>query len=864
MRIKSKILSQENKIENPIIPNVNIFPFSISLGTSNSSELGILPHNIKVNDFATFKRVFTGINTIVALWDEAYSYTRNIELKALNKIYKVGTYFKCQIPNTSHSSYFSQNSIDSSFLNQFDSETVNIFTLKEIQEEDIFKFYIIPSKMSEKWLYVTNASNYYKSNGKFSHSELTLESVADKLESSGMAIEQYVHRTPAAGQGYAWPVEEPNGDVKLDEERKKDIPINSIQLEVEGLAAFSSVVCYGRPVLRDSNGNTQFYNYVNTPRMLFPYSIETPRPSPVNTKPTYESEYYFLEKAYAKLQERQTDWKKFYGNASYLSGQIQNSFNGVLEVEEQSVKDSNPLVNGSFKHTIYDNDWKIIMKHNYNVETDDKTIRQLALRNKELTIAQILFFNAFINSKYVSLPLTKEHNVMWDFSSLPIIGGFLSRLTFGIPFGWKDTRLIIKNDGMNWLIPAGVVDYMNKRFVNAENTTTIDLNVFNNGSNITEEALYSGINSMGTILKFALTDLFEITLNNEKFIFNTSYLGNEIPIADYNGKSTEGISGKLLINETCKPVPPIIPGLGYVIDSIQDHTLAQTNIRYSLFSNDFPVWSGTYKTKSKFTGNIRDIMTIRKLSDIKEDNDNVIDYPKSIVSPTPTELQPEQTLPIIQIKDLVNSFYNVQPWKTTWTVNNSSFRTYARSLKVRLSGEKNVFTYVGGATQYKEFSVEFKPTIINFITKTIHIFKITDINPNVNQFFLDYQRIVIDTQTIELSLLKNNPNKAYKVLEQGYLKEYILDIGDKTEIQYRNIIAKLNVSYNGISNIEFKLQLIFQKYKDYPTKTWKFRKNLDSKDYPNAKLYLDSRTDRLIDRSFGFTIKNAIIQPKQK
>jgi hypothetical protein len=67
MRIKSKILSQENKIENPIIPNVNIFPFSISLGTSNSSELGILPHNIKVNDFATFKRVFTGINTIVAL-----------------------------------------------------------------------------------------------------------------------------------------------------------------------------------------------------------------------------------------------------------------------------------------------------------------------------------------------------------------------------------------------------------------------------------------------------------------------------------------------------------------------------------------------------------------------------------------------------------------------------------------------------------------------------------------------------------------------------------------------------------------------------------------------------------------------------
>jgi hypothetical protein len=54
-------------------------------------------------------------------------------------------------------------------------------------------------------------------------------------------------------------------------------------------------------------------------------------------------------------------------------------------------------------------------------------------------------------------------------------------------------------------------------------------------------------------------------------------------------------------------------------------------------------------------------MTIRKLSDIKEDNDNVIDYPKSIVSPTPTELQPEQTLPIIQIKDLVNSFYNVQP-----------------------------------------------------------------------------------------------------------------------------------------------------------------------------------------------------------
>jgi hypothetical protein len=47
-------------------------------------------------------------------------------------------------------------------------------------------------------------------------------------------------------------------------------------------------------------------------------------------------------------------------------------------------------------------------------------------------------------------------------------------------------------------------------------------------------------------------------------------------------------------------------------------------------------------TKSKFTGNIRDIYTIRKFSDIKESNNEIIEYPKSIVAPVPSAIPKSQ------------------------------------------------------------------------------------------------------------------------------------------------------------------------------------------------------------------------------
>jgi hypothetical protein len=134
---------------------------------------------------------------------------------------------------------------------------------------------------------------------------------------------------------------------------------------------------------------------------------------------------------------------------------------------------------------------------------------------------------------------------------------------------------------------------MNIRFPNSENTT-IDLNVFNNQKNQTDAALYSGINSMGTILKIGITNLISFTLTSEEgeeedFIFETQHIGQDIPVADHNKKVVEEKykTGKLLVNANCRPVPPTADG--FVIDSLQDHTLAQTNVRISFFSNDFPI-----------------------------------------------------------------------------------------------------------------------------------------------------------------------------------------------------------------------------------------------------------------------------------
>lgn len=63
-----------------------------------------------------------------------------------------------------------------------------------------------------------------------------------------------------------------------------------------GAGAFNTIMAYGRPtqVQTDANGITtpRFNPIIEAPRLLLPYTMETPVPSPENTRPSAETDYY--------------------------------------------------------------------------------------------------------------------------------------------------------------------------------------------------------------------------------------------------------------------------------------------------------------------------------------------------------------------------------------------------------------------------------------------------------------------------------------------------------------------------------------------------------------------------------------------
>lgn len=68
-----------------------------------------------------------------------------------------------------------------------------------------------------------------------------------------------------------------------------------MQVELSGAAAINTFVAYGRPTKTEKAGGvskTKFNPDIETPRLLLPLFIETPTPSPENTRPSAETDYY--------------------------------------------------------------------------------------------------------------------------------------------------------------------------------------------------------------------------------------------------------------------------------------------------------------------------------------------------------------------------------------------------------------------------------------------------------------------------------------------------------------------------------------------------------------------------------------------
>lgn len=668
-----------------------VFPFELVLGFINQTEAGI-NDNIGIYDFNTYQRVFTGLENVIARWEGAYNvYQKNNSDLFLTKEYSVGRSLNGYINSKDLATVFRPSRIDSSFTTQMTDESITVYFEDELAEFDLFKLYIIPEMNSFKWLYIQSLTKYYDNNKTFLYSEVTFANLNNAIASSGRAVEEFVH-FGAAGEGYAYPSIDNDRNITVDIVKMKDLYVQSFQVEISGPAAIGSLYCWGRPTISEINEDgvivPTFNPKIEAPRRLLIQSLETPIASPINTKPVAETSY-FWGTFQPTLWEQYNTWKEQFTNNYSMSDRSQ--YEGVLiNPSFDEIKKSNPLaVDGAHSYILWDSDWRIAITNlTFDTKADNMTNDSITL-NGSLTIVDILNHTSFFNNQIDSIPPSIEQLTSWGTSDIPLVGGFLSKITLGIPLGWRDLAVRVKTPKIPFIIPTTLVKYGNvMRNQQSSSDVFIPMEIFT-GSLQSDQILYSGINAMGTIIKVALTDRFSKIVNSIKYIFNTRDLGQDHPTVDDDGTPVTGtLPEKLYWTSTCSAVPR--KAIGFIIDSTTWKGLAKLNYRTTFFSSgNIQIWSGTYKTQSLFTGSMADWNNTMKLSNWQTTDSKVISYPKDIIEPAP----PDQNLPNVMLLDYINqkTVYNSN---LTGTASNS-FTTFPIQLRNWLARPENI-EYVGG------------------------------------------------------------------------------------------------------------------------------------------------------------------------
>lgn len=826
---------------------IYLIPFVFEpIGTANTTEAGIVSSDFEINDFTSYAKLITGINNIQVKWDEAYNVFIDEEAnkdlpdidKYITKEYKKGRTIRCNGYQENSGSNTIPSPVDNSFKQMEIVETITLYTQEKLKTSDILKVYLIPQKNKWRWLYIPSngLTEYYDKNNNYIGANITLMSVNSLYSTSGGAIEQFIQKG-APGEGYAFPKwNDETQQIEMDEIRAKDLPIQAVQREYSGAAAFNTIFCYGRPTVQQKMPDGTIQNVFNpkikASRLLLPYKVQTPNISPINTKPSSETDYYLSVDSKPTLNKYYKNWKEQFQANYDLS--LRAQYEGVLELPKVSdLEQTNPIDNGTHQYILWDTNFQVRFNNKeFNTQTNKLTGEKIVL-NGPYNIAEIMAQNSFITNHLITLPMNAQTNTTWNLRDIPLIGGFLNTITLGIPIGWTNTKARVQMGTVMLLTPVNLVKYGNQLIETAENSLVpFDLLQENKADLIAN----SGIAGMGSSIKLLLTD--EFIKNGKRY--NTVQLGQKLP----NGEI-------LKWNGSCKPVAPTNTS-GYVIDVLIDRTLSKTDCRTVFFASQYEAYQSTYKTKSKFTGEIRDWTNEIRFSSWNATN-GTIRWPDIIQQPNPPKVQ----APIIEINNLANERFLIS--KLGEAVANNNFFANTRNNN-KTDPQKRLFRDFkdeigpGRNLAYEKFSDgHYLPAEI---LKTF-TYDYTKYAPNINQFSFLYDYITVNMFGSAKRINVNDLIGGAR--EIVWLENWNTTI--KYRINYRTVSGDKNVFRK--AKYQFKVKLII----DALNEQGKIKFDLvfyDAVVFPLSKNVNDDTEQQIIYEFFGGSSgRQKVIHPLQ-
>lgn len=666
-----------------------IIPYKPS-GYEDYSNYGFVGGQYEIDNFLTYKRIYTGNDAFIITWKNSTSLDEVDSFGQIRQSWKIGDYIL-----GFNEGYTSEVSIDDdasfSDYKKFGVNNTIVFRIPptyEFTENDKYLFYKVP-EISKDILYrVVSLDVEYEGRMKVCY-VLTLKSVQQELENTGRAKSQNVMPN-APGQCYFdakivskkdlpedWETNEfykqidDDRYLTYDEAHMYNNPCKSVVVKMFGLGILHNFTMVGRSASR-SKPNLK-YNVYGTPMLIFPINFKQATTPTLYRTQQPSNNFYFVWNLQPVIRYKKEAF-----------GVIKDAFDidkiwpsqGIFQYPASGgtpdFLKTNPLENGQFKYTLYGivqtptnlggltiyNPWA------FSIGSSDLTfdcsgtygavVNYKIYGNTTRKIHDYLWDSYWIQKKVRTLPLSKENTLTFGDvlgtgvqglltgTALSVIAG---SALFGIGLlGTLATKLQIpKISGILGIVSAELTDFM----VNEASSSVINMLSDSNwfrmsyflNSSSSEFLTFFNTETLNTSFEADLTTSFQTKewYLNTRNKFRTLEIGQKY---DSNGRPY--VSGDL---------PLLVKGgeelqeenseydTGYIIDSFNLQATFKGDFSVEFLDKDRKViWSGVYQSEAKWTNSLREINTWRNTSIYGRENiflDKPAPWPAEVPYSTP-------------------------------------------------------------------------------------------------------------------------------------------------------------------------------------------------------------------------------------
>lgn len=631
-----------------------IVPYLIS-GYQDYGNSGIITHQRFVNDYETFKRIWTGNDTVSICWKDSFSVNQN-ENGEMESQYQLGDFFLGLIETNNFSNNLERDTAFSDYIKQEQVNTITFRVHNIFNINDNYNFYLykIP-ELSKSTLYRIESieKDFAVGTKELLGYVITFRTINQELATTGKSKQQNITNS-APGQGY---LECEVKDQQWFNESGKDLvenvdyiktygkryivaskdkfqhrPVVKANIKFLGAAIPCSIAFVGRRV--DSLNSNKW----GAQELIFLKDIENDLTPTLFRTQQNQQNFYFGSFKTTLSQE-----KEFFSYLKDMFGSINKiDFNGWLQYQMEKIQKTNPTefdvgTQSDNYQYVLDKNWTFEFNRNKTIDTGQSGVDTTIKVRGSKTLDNHLFFNFWTQKDIAYLPTNKKESLglkvadrfLTSLSPLAVIKNWFNGTELGLIGEWLDRFRRPKFTGICGIVPAPFLemndDYW-KDTLQAQYGDRMPMNLLENDKD-SPSSIFFRSDTINTSFSGSLTNRFmksgvaytTLELGQTQFENgNYIYPNNRTKPLLINGE-------EYLLSKTT---------LGFIIDKILIQSIGKCDISVEfLDSANEVVWSGIFQSEAKWTDSFREIWTIRDTSLFGRENmyfSKEIPYPKAL------------------------------------------------------------------------------------------------------------------------------------------------------------------------------------------------------------------------------------------